>query len=200
MQFFSSVNDLQQSEGGGSYGFDINTQSQLNNNGVGGINGSMGGGSIGGGSVDYGDEVVNIGGVMTSVGGGSVGGDQYSPSNSFGSMVDIQSQQTYSIGDLNQLQQQHQQHQQSAHLNTIVNSHDYHSSSFQPTSSVGNVTLNNYYGSGGAAGDNNVTVNYTSQYQQTSNSNANIGSANSKMKNSFTNSSAIYNVNNYISR
>lgn len=162
LQFFSSVNDLQQSEAGGSFGgFEGNTQSQLHSQGV-----STGGGVTG----DYADDAQ------------TAGVDQYSPSNSFGSMVDIQSQQTYSIGDLNQLSQLQQQ---------PTSNQEYQSTSFQPTSSTGG---NNYYSS---CGDN---MNYTSQYQQTSNSNANIGSTNSKMRNSFTNSSAIYNVNNYIGR
>lgn len=175
VQFFSSVNDLQQSEGMVGGAFDINTQSQLNNSHGGGVSSGDG---------DYGDEVVNVG-------GGSCGGEQYSPSNSFGSMVDIQSQQTYSIGDLNQLNQFQQQQHQASNLNTMSYNH--------PTSSAGNVTVTNYYGGGG----DNLVVDYTSQYQQTSNSNANIGgggSVNSKMRNSFTNSSAIYNVNNYIGR
>lgn len=184
VQFFSSVNDLQQSEGGGSFGggFDVNTQSQLNTQSQGGVGASSGGGvgSVGG---DYCD-----GDLQTGV--ASTGGvDQYSPSNSFGSMVDIQSQQTYSIGDLNQLSQIQQQNTQQAQQQSAQQ--DFHSSSFQPST-----TTNNYY----CGESSNNVVDYANQYQQTSNSIANIASGSKVMRNSFTNSSAIYNVNNYIGR
>jgi len=185
VQFFSSVNDLQQSEGGGSFGagFDVNTQSQLNTQSQAGVGASSGGGGVGSVGGDYCD-----GDLQTGV--ASTGGvDQYSPSNSFGSMVDIQSQQTYSIGDLNQLSQIQQQNTQQTQQQSAQQ--DFHSSSYQPST-----TTNNYY----CGESTNNVVDYTNQYQQTSNSIANIASGSKVMRNSFTNSSAIYNVNNYIGR